>query len=188
LGGLGLLMILLDAPAVFGLPENPQTPAPLSLWQSAVQPVGIGLSALSAVVTGILFVIARRQHVSEKPALHKAVEVAEKATVTTQPVTPALAGSARTAGPEETKQAQTREQKIASGATRPRNEVRAEPLPGKDDVKPQTPAASVQPEPADPTGPDKPVITPSGKTTVDKDEVKAQAPAQPPSEKDKGDR
>jgi len=188
LGGLGLLMILLDAPAVFGLPENPQTPAPLSLWQSAVQPVGIGLSALSAVVTGILFVIARRQHVSEKPALHKAVEVAEKATVTTQPVTPALAGSARTAGPEETKQAQTREQKIASGATRPRNEVRAEPLPGKDDVKSQTHAASVRPEPADPTGPDKPVITPSGKTTVDKDEVKAQAPAQPPSEKDKGDR
>ena len=193
LGGLGLLMILLDAPAVFGLPENPQTPAPLSLWQSAVQPVGIGLSALSAVVTGILFVVARRQHASEKLALHKAVEEAEKAAVTTQPVTPVLADTARTAGPEETKQTQTHEQKIASaldttGAKRTRNETRVEPLPGKDDVKPQAPATSVRPEPAQPTGPDKPVITPSKTTTASKDEMKAQTPAQPPSERDKGDK
>ena len=185
LGGLGLLMILLDTPAVFGLPENPQTPAELNLWQAAVQPVGIGLSALSAVVTGILFVVARRQHVSEKAAPHKAVKEAERATVATPPVTPAPAGGARAASPEETKQTTTREQEVASGAARPRNSLKV-----------QAPAANVPPEPAQPAGPDKPVVTPLGKIAAGKDEVKAQAPAakpqlkstQPPTEKDKRDK
>jgi formate dehydrogenase iron-sulfur subunit len=193
LGGLGLLMILLDAPAVFGLPENPQSPAALNVWQSAVQPVGIGLSALSAVVTGLLFVVARRQHASDKAKLHTAQE-AEQATVTAPPATSAPAGSARVARPAETKQAPTREQEIAPGAGRPRDDTRAEPLLGKADVKPPSPA-SVPSQPAQPAEPDKPVVKPSEKIAAGKDEIKPEAPtakpqqpAQPPSEKDKGDK
>ncbi len=68
LGGLGLLMVLLDQPAVFGLPEAPPSPAQLGVWQSVVQPASIGASALSALVTGVLFLVARRQHLREQAA------------------------------------------------------------------------------------------------------------------------
>lgn len=61
LGGLGLLMVLLDKPGVYGLPEQPALPATLGLWLRLVQPLSIPLVGLSIAVTGLSFVAARRQ-------------------------------------------------------------------------------------------------------------------------------
>lgn len=72
LGGLGLLMVLLDEPAAYGLPENPVIPAAQTVWQTAVQPASAGLSALAAGVMGLMFLFARRQHAREKAELHGA--------------------------------------------------------------------------------------------------------------------
>jgi formate dehydrogenase iron-sulfur subunit len=69
LGGLGLLMILLDKPDVYGLPETPALPPVLTAWQRIVQPCSLPLTALSVAVTGLAFVIARRQHLREKAAM-----------------------------------------------------------------------------------------------------------------------
>ncbi|MCX6032650.1 MAG: 4Fe-4S dicluster domain-containing protein [Chloroflexi bacterium] len=69
LGGLGLLMILLDKPDVYGLPEKPTPPAALSAWQRVVQPVTLPLTAFSVAFTGFAFVIARREHLREKAAM-----------------------------------------------------------------------------------------------------------------------
>jgi formate dehydrogenase iron-sulfur subunit len=69
LGGLGLLMSLLDRPGAYGLPPKPEIPATLAVWQGAVQPAATGLSALAAAVMGLMFVFARRQHAREKAAM-----------------------------------------------------------------------------------------------------------------------
>ncbi|HSB72407.1 MAG TPA: 4Fe-4S binding protein [Candidatus Methylomirabilis sp.] len=70
LDGLGLLLILLDQPDVYGLPPQPETPVTLRVWKGAVQPATTGLSALAAVSMGLMFLIARRQHAREKAELH----------------------------------------------------------------------------------------------------------------------
>jgi formate dehydrogenase iron-sulfur subunit len=66
LGGLGLLLVLLDRPGRYGLPEKPETPAAVKVWKEAVQPAATGLSAAAAVTMGLLFVVARRRHAREK--------------------------------------------------------------------------------------------------------------------------
>ena len=76
LDGLGLLMILLDRPSVYGLPAKPEIPATLNVWQGAVQPVTTGLSAFAAVFMGLMFVFARRQHAREKAEMHSAADAA----------------------------------------------------------------------------------------------------------------
>ena len=65
LGGLGLLLILLDRPDVYGLPERPVIPRMLRVWQERTQPITMGLSALAAACMGLTFVFARRQHARE---------------------------------------------------------------------------------------------------------------------------
>jgi formate dehydrogenase iron-sulfur subunit len=70
LGGLGLIMVLLDEPGVYGLPIEPAVTAPVKLWQGVVQPLTMPLAALSAVVMGFAFVAARREHGREKAAMH----------------------------------------------------------------------------------------------------------------------
>jgi formate dehydrogenase iron-sulfur subunit len=75
LGGLGLLLILLDEPSVYGLPDDPKPSAAQAVWQEAVQPASLGLSALAAGVMGLVFFFARRQHLREKAALHAPPEV-----------------------------------------------------------------------------------------------------------------
>lgn len=72
LGGLGLLMVLLDEPSVYSLPADPKPPLAQTLWQEAVQPVSLGLSALAAGLMGAMFFVARRQHALEKAELHAA--------------------------------------------------------------------------------------------------------------------
>jgi formate dehydrogenase iron-sulfur subunit len=202
LGGLGLLMILLDKPAVFGLPEAPQTSAQLGVWQRAVQPASIGISALSVVATGLAFIIARRQHQREKTVTHPAVEPVETTTAPTLSVVES-----------EAKQSLPREQEIALGAVHPRDDAQAQPLPGKGDVKAHAPAAAMQPQPAQPSERDTQAAPPAqaalGKddkakvvvkdtqpeAALGQEKVKTQAPvaaaqpkpAQPSEEKDTGD-
>jgi formate dehydrogenase iron-sulfur subunit len=76
LGGLGLLMVLLDEPAVYGLPENPLPPALQAAWQQVVQPASATLSAVAAGVMGMLFFFARRRHAVEHAQLHAAAGAA----------------------------------------------------------------------------------------------------------------
>ena len=89
LGGLGLLMILLDQPGAYGLPAAPVMPATLRVWQEAVQPAATGLSALAATVMGLMFIVARRQHVRERAEMRESAKGApapqpEETTVTGQ--------------------------------------------------------------------------------------------------------
>jgi formate dehydrogenase iron-sulfur subunit len=202
LGGLGLLMILLDKPAVFGLPEAPQSSAQLDVWQRVAQPASIGISALSVVVTGLAFVIARRQHQREKAAAHPAVEPVE---TTTAPILPVVAS--------ETEEPLPRPKEIASGAVRPRDDAQAQPLPGKNDVKAHAPAAAMQHQPEQPSERDTQAAPPKGasgkddkaqvvakdtqpQAAVGQEKVKTRVPvaeaqpkpAQPSEEKQQGDR
>jgi len=140
LGGLGLLTILLDKPAVFGLPEVPEAPAQLDVWQRTVQPVSVGISALSVVATGLAFVIARRQHQREKTVAHPTVEPVE---TTTAPTPPVVASDA--------KQPLPRQQEIASGVARPRHDAQAQPSSSQDDVKAHAPAVPMQLQPVQPS-------------------------------------
>lgn len=73
-GGLGVVMVLPDAPEVLELPANPAPPLLVNTWQKTVQPVTLGLTGLSVVVTGIAAVIARRNHMQELKELHKEQE------------------------------------------------------------------------------------------------------------------
>ncbi|HEY6041675.1 MAG TPA: 4Fe-4S dicluster domain-containing protein [Anaerolineae bacterium] len=66
LGGLGLILLLLDKPKVYGLPTNPEITLPLNAWQKIVQPASVGLTLTALATTGITFFIARRQHLREK--------------------------------------------------------------------------------------------------------------------------
>ncbi|MEJ5248962.1 MAG: 4Fe-4S dicluster domain-containing protein [Caldilinea sp.] len=64
-GGLGVVVVLPDAPEAFDLPANPQTPLLLDVWQKVVQPAAVGLTGLSVLVTGVAAIIARRNHMKE---------------------------------------------------------------------------------------------------------------------------
>ena len=75
-GGLGVIMVLPDAPEAMNLPVNPDVPMAVNAWQKAVQPLSIGLTGLSVAVTGLAAVIARRNHMKELDQIHKA-EAAE---------------------------------------------------------------------------------------------------------------
>ncbi len=70
-GGLGVIMVLPDAPEKLNLPANPDVPIALNAWQKMVQPVSMGLTGLSVVVTGLAAVIARRNHMRELDQIHQ---------------------------------------------------------------------------------------------------------------------
>jgi len=76
LGGLGLLLILLDRPDAYGLPGKPVVPSTLTVWQDVVQPAASGLSALAAAAMGLMFIVARRQHAREKAEMHASAKAA----------------------------------------------------------------------------------------------------------------
>jgi formate dehydrogenase iron-sulfur subunit len=77
--GLGLLAVLPDKPQVFGLTEANRIPKLVSAWQSIIQPFSLGISALSVIVTGFSFIIARRRHLSEQTNLHASQEAEQTA-------------------------------------------------------------------------------------------------------------
>lgn len=64
-GGLGVIVVLPDDPETLDLPLNPQIPAAVQTWQNVVQPVSLGLTGLSILVTGLAAFIARRNHHQE---------------------------------------------------------------------------------------------------------------------------
>jgi formate dehydrogenase iron-sulfur subunit len=68
LGGLGLLLVLLERPEVYGLPARPEKPGALLAWKERVQPAAAGLSTLASVTMGLLFIVARRRREREKDA------------------------------------------------------------------------------------------------------------------------
>jgi formate dehydrogenase iron-sulfur subunit len=65
LGGLGLLLVLTEKPAVLGLLEEPQIPSTIALWQDVVQPATAGLTGIAVAASGLAFIIARRMHRKE---------------------------------------------------------------------------------------------------------------------------
>jgi formate dehydrogenase iron-sulfur subunit len=71
-GGLGVIMVLPDEPEKLNLPANPDVPLALNAWQNFIQPVSMGLTGLSVVVTGLAAVIARRNHMKEVEQIHMA--------------------------------------------------------------------------------------------------------------------
>jgi formate dehydrogenase gamma subunit len=79
LGGLGLVLTLLDRPGVYGLPEGPTPPRMVNVWQDAVQPIATGLPALAAVGMGLMFLFARRRHASELATAHGPAELSPEA-------------------------------------------------------------------------------------------------------------
>ena len=91
-GGLGVIMVLPDAPEAMNLPANPDVPLAVNAWQKAVQPLSIGLTGLSVAVTGLAAVIARRNHMKELDQIHKA-EAAEAMAAQAETNSAASAGS-----------------------------------------------------------------------------------------------
>ena len=65
LGGLGLLLVLLDRPDVYGLPERPEKPVLLDAWRSVVKPGSLGLTVAAGLTLGAAFLVARRQRARE---------------------------------------------------------------------------------------------------------------------------
>jgi formate dehydrogenase iron-sulfur subunit len=63
--GLGVIMVLPDAPEVLNLPLNPAPPLMVNAWQKVAQPASIGITGLSVFVTGLSFIVARRNHLRE---------------------------------------------------------------------------------------------------------------------------
>ncbi len=85
LGGMGLLLILLDQPSVYGLPDKPAVPSTLTVWQDIVRPATTWLSGLTALTMGLMFILARRKRVQEKAELHEIAKV-QSASKTEEPL------------------------------------------------------------------------------------------------------
>ena len=87
-GGLGLLVVLPDAPAVIGLPTDPKIPVVAEVWQGAVKPVGLGATAATVAAAGLAAVIARRNHMAELRQLEAAETTASESGDEGDEVTP----------------------------------------------------------------------------------------------------
>lgn len=61
-GGVHMLYVLPEKPAVYGLPENPRTPDSINLWKDVVRPVGklAGVGAIAGVL-GLTALTAMRR-------------------------------------------------------------------------------------------------------------------------------
>jgi len=59
LGGLHLLYVLDDYPAVYGLPASPQVSAATIAWKDVIQPVGWAVGGLTIVGLGMNWLVAR---------------------------------------------------------------------------------------------------------------------------------
>ena len=64
LGGLGRMYVLTAPAAAYGLPESPQYPALVNIWQNVLQPFGYLATGLMAVGLGFNWLAARRARLS----------------------------------------------------------------------------------------------------------------------------
>ena len=59
-GGLHVMYVLDDSPAVYGLPVAPQISAATIAWQDVLQPLGWVLGGLTIIGLGINYLVARQ--------------------------------------------------------------------------------------------------------------------------------
>ena len=59
LGGLHIMYVLDDSPAVYGLPVDPQISAATIVWKDVIQPVGWSVGGLSILGLGMNYLVAR---------------------------------------------------------------------------------------------------------------------------------
>jgi formate dehydrogenase iron-sulfur subunit len=59
LGGLHVLYVLDDRPEKYDLPVQPQAPLAASVWQSAIQPLGLAMLGLTAAGLGLNYIVSR---------------------------------------------------------------------------------------------------------------------------------
>ena len=59
LGGLHVMYVLDDRPAVYGLLENPQVPAAATAWKDVIQPIGWAVGGVTIVGLGLNYLVAR---------------------------------------------------------------------------------------------------------------------------------
>lgn len=66
LGGLHVMYVLDDHPAVYGLPVAPKVPAVTIAWQDVIQPLGWALGGLTIIGLGLNYLVARANINKEK--------------------------------------------------------------------------------------------------------------------------
>jgi formate dehydrogenase iron-sulfur subunit len=59
LGGLHVMYVLEDSPAVYGLPLSPHVPAESIAWKDVIQPVGWAVGGLTIIGLGLNYLVAR---------------------------------------------------------------------------------------------------------------------------------
>ena len=59
LGGLHVMYVIDDRPAVYGLLENPQVPAAAIAWKDVIQPIGWAVGGATIVGLGLNYLVAR---------------------------------------------------------------------------------------------------------------------------------
>jgi len=59
LGGLHVMYVLDDSPAVYGLPVEPQVSAATIAWQDVIQPIGWAVGGLAIIGLGLNYMVAR---------------------------------------------------------------------------------------------------------------------------------
>jgi len=68
LGGLGVIYVLPDSPANYGLPIDPKISFSLVFWKEVVQPAGKLLIGASLAATAAAFIFSRRNAFKQKPS------------------------------------------------------------------------------------------------------------------------
>ena len=66
LGGLHVLYVFGDSPAVYGLPANPQISAATIAWKDIIQPLGWALGGLTLLGLGLNFIVAREAKLAKE--------------------------------------------------------------------------------------------------------------------------
>ncbi|MBI2909795.1 MAG: 4Fe-4S dicluster domain-containing protein [Chloroflexi bacterium] len=66
IGGLHVLYVLDDSPAVYGLPADPKVPAMAAVWRSIIQPLGYAAVGATVLGLGLNYLVARSLIKSEK--------------------------------------------------------------------------------------------------------------------------
>ncbi len=66
LGGLHVLYVLDDSPALYGLPVNPEIPPVAIAWKDVIQPLGWAVGGLTLVGLGLNYMVAREAKLTQE--------------------------------------------------------------------------------------------------------------------------